>query len=264
MTIAQSPGGRVAAEASLADGLHLVHKRYPQGLRMGRHAHDEWRFCLALHGSYTDSWRQGYRTRTPWQLSLHPVDEMHTSVFHTTVECFHVELRSKWRERLLGDAGIAPEPHEFLDGRLPMLAGQLYQEFRHGDACSPLVAEGIAFELIGWAARERRADPHRPAWVDRAKDLLRDRFTERLRIADIATELGVHPVHLARDFKRHVGYTVGDYVRRLRVDFACRELPKGGKLSVLALQAGFSDQSHLTRVFKRVTGWTPRQFRARR
>jgi AraC family transcriptional regulator len=255
----------------MTNGLHLVHKRYPAGMRMGRHAHDEWRFCLALGGRYTDSWRHGYRTRTPGHLSLHPAGEVHTSVFHAPTACFHIELTGVWRERLLGDAGIAPEPHEFLDGRVPLIAQQVYREFRHADACSPLVLEGLACELIGWTARASRVDaasPSGPAWLHDLRDLLHDRFAESLALRELAAAVGVHPVHLAREFKRRFGCTVGDYVRGLRVDFVCRELQRGPAaettLADLALRAGFADQSHLTRVFKRLMGATPREYRARR
>ena len=42
------PARVVEQESSVADGLRLVHKQYASDLRMGRHAHEEWRFCLAL------------------------------------------------------------------------------------------------------------------------------------------------------------------------------------------------------------------------
>lgn len=247
--------------ATVADGLGLMQKRYPARLRMGRHAHDEWRFCLALRGSYTDSWRRGTRTRTPWQLSLHPAGEVHTTVFHSSATCFHIELARHWRERLLGDFGITNEPHEFLAGRLPLLAGQLYDEFRHADVCSPLILEGLACELIGWTARALRRDGSGPPWVYKARDLLHDRFREPLRLQQVADELGIHPVHLARSFRREFGCTIGEYVRRIRVEFVSRQLRTDAKLTDLAFEAGFSDQSHLTRVFKRLTGLTPKQYR---
>lgn len=252
----------VVREASLADGLRLIHKGYPGGLRMDKHSHDEWRFCLALRGSYTDTWRRGSRTREPQQLSLHPAGEVHMSVFHTPASCFHIEFSREWRQRLLGKAGIAPEPQEFLAGRVPMLAGQLYQEFLHSDECSPLVVEGLACELIGWSSRESLRNARRAPWLVAARDLVHDRFSEPLTLSAIAGAVGVHPVHLARQFKREFGWTVGEYVRRLRIDFVCRQLASETTLSELALQAGFADQSHLSRVFKRLTGRTPRQLRA--
>ncbi|MEP6621096.1 MAG: AraC family transcriptional regulator [bacterium] len=251
-------------ETTLAGGLRLIHKRYPAGLTMGRHSHDEWRYCLAVRGSYTDSWRRGARTRMPSHLSLHPANESHTSVFHTDATCFHIEYGDGWRDRLLGQFGIAPEPLEFLDGRVPLIAQQLLEEFRRSDACSPLVLEGLACELIGWTARTLDKTPVGPPWVHSARELLHDRFNESLDLKGMGAELDVHPVHLARTFRAVFGCTIGDYVRRLRVDFACRQLESGAAISDVALRAGFADQSHLTRVFKRVTGLTPHQFRTSR
>jgi AraC family transcriptional regulator len=255
-------------EETLASGLRLMQKRYGAGLRMARHAHDGWRFCLALAGSYTDSWRRGHRTRAPWQLSLHPAGEVHTSVFHETTRCFHIEFGDEWQSRLLGEAGIAPEPHEFLDGQVPLIARRVYDEFRRLDACSPLVIEGLACELIGVSARGQRRDgsraAHVPTWIEEARDLLHDRFNEPLRLRDVAADVGVHPIHLARHFRRHLGCGVGEYLRRLRVDFACRQLSAGAALSDIAFEAGFVDQSHLTRVFKRIVGCTPGEYRAHR
>ena len=243
------------------DGLRCFERRYPAGMRMGRHAHGEWRYCLAVRGAYTDSWRRGARTRTPGQLSLHPAEETHSSAFHSAVTCFHVELTGPWRERLLGEAGIAPEPHEFLGGQVPAVVERLRDEYVRADACSALVIEGLACELIGWSARALRGEAPGASWVYRARDLLRDRFAEPLALADVAAAVGVHPVQFARQFRRTFGCSVGAFVRRVRVDHACRALRTAAPLSDIALAAGFADQSHFSRVFKRATGRTPGEYR---
>jgi AraC family transcriptional regulator len=254
----------------VGNGLRLFERRYPAGLRMGPHAHDEWRYCLAVRGAYTDSWRRGFRTRAPGHLSLHPAEETHTSVFHDDVLCFHVELADGWRSRLLGDAGIPPEPHEFLAGRVPRIADQLRQEAARldgagTDTAARLVIEGLACELVGWSARALRPEPADASWVSLVRDLLRDRFAESLSLSEIAATVGVHPVHLARQFRRAFGCSVGEYVRRARVDFARRALlMTDAPLSEIALEAGFADQSHFSRVFKRETGLTPGEYRRQR
>lgn len=254
----------VSEATTVAGGLRLIRKRYPMGLRMGRHAHDEWRFCLALRGTFTDSWRRTYRTRMPRQLSLHAAGESHTSVFHTATACFHIEFTGLWRQRLLGAFGLADASQEFLTGRVPLLAGQLHDEFRHRDESSPLVLEGLACELIGWAARSARRDERKVSWLDRVRDLLHERWSESLTLSEIAAAADVHPVHLARVFRQQCGCTIGEYVRRLRVEFVCAQLATNVSLAELALRAGFADQSHLTRVFKRQTGLTPHRYRSQR
>ena len=82
------------------------------------------------------------------------------------------------------------------------------------------------------------------------------------RLAEAARELGVHPIHLSRVFRKKYGCTMGDYVNRLRVQFACSEMSRGWPaLDDLALAAGFADQSHMGRVFKGTVGETPARFR---
>jgi AraC family transcriptional regulator len=63
-------------------------------------------------------------------------------------------------------------------------------------------------------------------------------------------------------FQKHYRCTVGAYIRRLRIDFACRELANTeAPLVDIALAAGFCDQSHFTKTFRRHTGQVPSQFR---
>jgi len=104
---------------------------------------------------------------------------------------------------------------------------------------------------------------HRPRWLEQAKELLHERYAEPLKLTDIAREVSVHPVHLAQIFHKSYRCTVGDYVRRLRVERACHELANTElPLADIALAAGFCDQSHFTRIFKRLIGIAPSQYRA--
>jgi AraC family transcriptional regulator len=74
----------------------------------------------------------------------------------------------------------------------------------------------------------------------------------------VAARVGVHPFHLSKVFRRFRRQTMGDYVQRLRVQYACRLLTSGEtSLAEVALAAGFADQSHFTRVCRRLTGTTP-------
>src|SRR5262245_35676700 len=71
-----------------------------------------------------------------------------------------------------------------------------------------------------------------------------------------------HPVHLAREFHKYYQCTIGEYLRKLRIDFACHEvISSDSTLAEIALDAGFFDQSHFSRTFKCHTGLTPTEFR---
>ena len=146
--------------------------------------------------------------------------------------------------------------------RVNWLATRLYAWFLgkgNGLGAEELVLEMLA-ELGGMGASrgERRA----PGWLARVRDQLHARYGVVIRVADLAHEAGVHPVHLARVFRRHHGCTVGKYVQRLRVEHACGALSESAtSLSSIALETGFSDQAHFTRRFKELTGMSPGQYR---
>ena len=91
---------------------------------------------------------------------------------------------------------------------------------------------------------------------------MHDRFRETLTLAEIANEVGVNPTYLSRVFQQQYNLTIGEYLRRLRIEFACHALiTSNTPLCQIALAAGFSDQSHFTRLFKRHMGLPPAKYR---
>jgi AraC family transcriptional regulator len=81
-------------------------------------------------------------------------------------------------------------------------------------------------------------------------------------LAGVAEAVGVHPSHLARSFRCAYGKTVGEYARALRLDWATAQLAlEDATLAEIAVRAGFADQSHFTRAFRRQTGVTPGRYR---
>jgi AraC family transcriptional regulator len=96
-----------------------------------------------------------------------------------------------------------------------------------------------------------------------ARDLLNANFSDPVNLVQLAHTVGVHPTHLARSFKRHYSTTVGEYIRRLRLDWATKQLAEtDDSLADIAAAAGFYDQSHFSHTFKQYTGLTPAEFRA--
>jgi AraC family transcriptional regulator len=132
------------------------------------------------------------------------------------------------------------------------------------DETAPAAIEGLVLELLADASRLRHlgATGKCPRWLVQARDLIEARFSEPLSLSDIAAAVEIHPVHLCRQFRRHYRRTVADYTRQLRVESACRKISMSNQsLADIAIEAGFSDQAHFTRVCKRLTGRTPAEFR---
>jgi AraC family transcriptional regulator len=149
-------------------------------------------------------------------------------------------------------------------GGFGWLAHRLAGELRATDAAAPLAAEGIALELLACVSRETSSRLNgAPAWLDTAEELLRSRIGDCVRLSELAAELDVPPVQVARAFRARHGLSVGEYGRRLRVEWAAAEIARGDRsLAEIAAEAGFADQSHFTRLFRRYVGTTPGRYRA--
>ncbi len=145
--------------------------------------------------------------------------------------------------------------------RLPVLALALLGELWRDDPSAALARESLVEEIVvemrGEAARPE-GGPSPPPWLVAAVEMLHDRSGDHVTIGDIATEVGVHRVTLAREFRRQFRTTPGHYLRRIRLRRALRAIALEHRpLPQAALRAGFYDQSHLTRWVRRETGTTP-------
>ena len=136
--------------------------------------------------------------------------------------------------------------------------------FLDPDDLMPMAVESAALELMTCLARSARNEG-RPAWLDRARQYLHDRYADPLHLSDIAYEVGVEPERLARTFRRAFGEPMASYLRRLRVEVAATMLAGGDSpISQVAADVGFADQSHMTRCFARYLGITPARYRQQR
>jgi AraC family transcriptional regulator len=230
-----------------------------------KHSHDRAFLNLPLHGSYSETYGKRSRMGQPLNLVFQPAGEVHAKCFHHAGgRTFDIEIPPAWLERVREYGLILDHPAEFAGGLSVWLALRLYNEFHRRDDVSPLAMEGLAVELLAEISRRPApvAESQPPRWLRQVRDLLHARCAESLSLEEIARAVQVHPDHLARVFRQQYRCTVGDYVRQLRLDFACNELATSDiPLVEIALAAGFVDQSHLTNTFRRRMGMTPAEFR---
>ena len=103
-----------------------------------------------------------------------------------------------------------------------------------------------------------------PAAVRAVRDLLAERLADPPSLDDLARESGMSPFALVRAFRLETGLPPHAYVNHLRVRLARRLLDDGVGPADVAAQAGFADQAHLTRHFKRVVGVPPGSYQRER
>jgi AraC family transcriptional regulator len=144
-------------------------------------------------------------------------------------------------------------------------ARHILAELRAPDSLTPLVIDSLVLPMMATAVRVgalRRPERARPAWLSRAQEIIHARFRERLLLDEIAAAVDVTPWHLARAFRRDFGMTIGEYARSLRLNWALDRLAKTSMpISAVAVAAGYTDQSHLTRACTAATGVGPAQYR---
>jgi AraC family transcriptional regulator len=247
--------------------LILTETLYPPRAVVPSHSHASAYLCVVLEGSYTETFDRKTRECDARTVAFHPPEELHAERVHARpVRSFQVEITPACMRRVRQHSDILDRPVEFRGGVMNWLGVKLYREFLRQDSVSPLAIEGLMLEIVAAGTRAQDRKLRQPAsWLVRAKDLLRARFAERLSVSEIAEAVDVHPVHLAREFHKHYGCTIGEYLRKLRVDFACREMRASGRpLAEISISAGFFDQSHFSRTFKALTGMTPGEYRVAR
>lgn len=91
---------------------------------------------------------------------------------------------------------------------------------------------------------------------------IQENLAERMSVEDIAGASGLSICHFTRMFKSAVGVPPRRYVTQVRFELAKKLIRAGRKnFTQIAAEAGFADQSHMTHVFIRMAGMTPRTFR---
>lgn len=256
--------GEIVRRDSVA-GMVLTETRYQPMQKLPLHTHERAYMCFVRRGGYTERFATFTREVGPSTLACHPPNERHAQQFHDDeVWSFNLEFSPSWSSRLDRINSVLAEPAAFHGGPVANLANRLYREFRWPDPFTPLAIEGLTLELFAEIGRLRNSNGSQrpPAWLNQVRDVLDNRFEKTLSLGDLAKLAGVHPVHLASTFRRHMGCTIGEYVRQRRVNYASGRLGAPDvPLATIALESGFADQSHFTRVFRRLMGVTPAQYR---
>jgi AraC family transcriptional regulator len=255
--------GRTLQQRSVGD-LVLADILYPAAGRLPRHTHERAYFCLIRLGSYTEEFLRRRRECGPSMLVFHPPGEPHSQSFGSrAVASFNVELGPHWLDRMRQWGVPLDQPREFAGGPLVELGYSLFHEFARRSSDDAISIESLTAEILAAVADTRPVGLCTYSWLRDARDLLEAHFDQPLSLSSVAREAGVHPVYFASVFRRSHGCSVGEYIRRLRVDFCRRRLAQkdAPPLTDIALAAGFADHSHFTRTFKRFTGMTPSEYR---
>jgi AraC family transcriptional regulator len=246
---------------------HLTEAAYPSRCLMPPHRHESAYITFVVCGGLEEEVGGRSEQFDPGGMMIKPAGEVHSNRFGDAgAKLLLVEVLptlsqgSPGVSRLLDQVVLTRSP------RLSQLMLQVHQELRSHDDFSELCVQGLLFETF---AELGRTTARRPAavepYLERVRERLHAEFTRPLRIADLAREESVSTARLARQFRARFGRGIGEYLRQVRLDWVAQALLQSDRpIALLALEAGFADQSHLTRDFRRRYGVTPGVFRRTR
>lgn len=246
------------------NGVVLSELKHAQPRALPQHSHELGFFSFLLNGDYEEWYGKQTVTHQPKTLMWHPAALRHQdAVGQRGCHFFNVEVSTNWLERLREYTALVSSPFVLPQAEAGWVMMRLYREFSAVDQGSELAMEGLLLELLAALVRRPvRVEQQKPLWLRRVETRLHDEFTENLAMTELAAEAGVHPAHLAVVFRRFHRTTISEFVQQLRVEAACEMLRRPAcALAEVALQLGFADQSHLSRVFRRWTGMTPKAWR---
>lgn len=248
-----------------ATGCSVTEAWFPPNAELPPHTHERPIFGVMLRGAFDSEIAHRTLDCPPASVWVEPLGERHANrigrdgarvlVVQPDPVAFDAFSGFLGSVQHLRHAGIAGD------------ANRIALEINAADDLSSLVVDGLVQAMLAGAVRQHRVRPFHasmPPWLLLAQELVHARFRERLSLSAVATTVGVTPSHLAREFRARFGTTVGEYVRRLRVEWVAEQLTHTAmSLAEIGIAAGFSDQSHLNREFRRRLGISPGAWRRR-
>lgn len=235
------------------------------GARLPRHEHARPTLCCVIRGRFTEYVAGRSMDCVSGTVKMTPAAEPHWNHF---AAC---ETRGLMIEIDPDRFADRPMVARALGSRLKVDGGEfdrlalaVLRETVLADDAGAVALEGTLLELIAGVAREAapRAERALPGWLAEAREIIRGEPAAGLTLSGVAGRVDVHPVTLARAFRKYFGRSVGEELRAARVAAAARLLAEtDAPLSRIALEAGFYDQSHFANTFRRIMGVTPGAYR---
>jgi AraC family transcriptional regulator len=245
-----------------ADSVVVNRLVHTQPRSLPSHAHQAGFVSLMLQGEYRETAGFSQFGYQPFSCIYHPpAMDHHDEIGRAGVTLLTLEFKPELFDGM-DFAAVNLRPIIDLSGRQPAWElMDLYQRIS-SNAANDLDIESravaLAFSIVKFSVRA----PRDLRSLQRAREYVHAHFSENLTLARVARAAGVHPVYLGQIFRRQFGETLGEYLNRIRVRAAAGLLANSDvPLSSIAVDLGFYDQSHFTRVFRQVTGATPGTFR---
>jgi AraC family transcriptional regulator len=255
--------GQVVNRIDLA-GATLFETLHKDPILEPTHEHPYPYIAVLLRGSYREVYRHQEAQLVPFTAVFHPANVQHRCALNErSCQFFTLELETSWLDSLHVDMH-ANSVFDWHGENILWQTLRLFREFRGSELPFNLTIESLIFEIIAKLGAQRRIGPRLPFNRWRLlEQKVHECFRESIRTHDLASAAGIHPVHVARLFRLKTGLSPGEYVQHLRAQCACRLMQDPDRsLGEIAAESGFTDQSHMNRILRRLVHCSPGLLRA--
>ena len=229
----------------------------PSGAVVGEHAHDWPIVSLYVMGSYRNVTERGEHEIAGPSVVFYRAGVAHRNVVgEVGFEQIEIEFDPAW-------LGLAEIPDDAILLRTGGAGGAIARTL--AIACGSMISDrylrSAVRHLLSTARRQRARSSS--AWTRTIEAQLR--VDPRRHIAELANQIGRSPSWIGTAYRQATGEGLQETAARFRVEHAARLLRESARgLADIAIDAGFCDQSHMNRVFRRVLGRAPTSVRRER
>lgn len=244
------------------DGISLTDTIYTHKY-VDWHYHEHMYFTFILQGEMQEGNKHGLHYCPAGTLLFHHWQDAHyNKKSEKFTRGFHIEIHTDWLKRydvdlydLEGALNIVT-----MEARLDMF--RLFRESKYHPEEITYTIPALLLKIVsGINSKTKETLTKYPNWKTELDILLHDECTNPISFMSIAKTLGIHPVHLSKYFHKYFHCTMGEYVRKLKIERSLILLiAKKHTLGEIAHACGFADQSHFIRVFKQIMGYIPSDF----
>jgi AraC family transcriptional regulator len=245
-------------------GIILSETAYQEGFASDWHVHENSYFAFVMNGGCVETRKTESIECVPGKLLFYNWEEPHRNHhYQTGTRIFNIELTNQWLADLGVDAITEKGALTVSNPDQKFLLLKIFSEYRLEDNHSSVSIEDMTINLLASLDASDHLDAAIPKWANRLVEILHDRWQENIPLKELSVALGIHPITISRYFPKYYQCTIGEYLRKIRIDKSLGLIRKGEtNLTSIAHICGFTDQSHFIKIFKKETGLLPHHYRS--
>ncbi|MCS3531431.1 AraC family transcriptional regulator [Chryseobacterium sp. JUb7] len=248
-------------ETLIFDGLTITDTEYTHSF-VDWHYHENPYFTFLLQGNMTERNKKESYDCSAGTLLYHHWEDAHYNIKPDIfTRGFHIEITEEWFKKFQLSKDQTEGSFMIKNPSSKLLIHQIFKESKINNDSFELSIHQLLLNIFSHLSNQKEHCEKKPVWVKQIDEILHETSTEKLNLTGLSKTLNIHPMHLSRDFQKYFQCNLGEYLRKLKVEKSLKLLNEYESLSEVALESGFSDQSHFIRCFKENIGITPLKYR---